>query len=296
MNATLVLPAVAVVAVGLSAGLVQRRLAPSLAVRVLTVLGAVALVAVVGALVLVAFGFVVQIPWVAARAGWCRTLYGSHRVPPWQGVASIATLLLMARGGRAAWRTRRAVVAAHEPSSQPLDVIDTDEPIAYAVPGNKGAVVVSTGMLRALEPPERRVLLAHEQSHLRHGHHRYLAVADIAAAALPVLRPLRAQVRFSIERWADEDAAAEVGDRRLTARAITRAALAQADWQPQLSLALASLGVPGRVEALLADAPASPLVAEAAATAGGAALMVSVGSSALQLHHLLAFAAHICRV
>jgi hypothetical protein len=256
----------------------------------------VALVAVVGALVLVAFGFVVQIPWVAARAGWCRTLYGAHRVPAWQGIASLAALALMARAARSAWRTRRAVVAAHEASARPLDVIETDEPIAYAVPGERGAVVVSTGMLRALAPPERRVLLAHERSHLRHRHHRYLAVVDVAAAALPVLRPLRAQVRFSIERWADEDAARDVGDRHLTARAIARAALAQADWQPQVALALAGLGVPARVEALLADAPPSPLVAEAAATAGGAALMVSVGTSALQFHHLLAFAAHLCRV
>lgn len=295
MNASLLLPAVAVVAVGLSAGLVQRRLAPSLAVRVLTTLAGVALLAVVGALLLVAFGFVVQIPWVAARAGWCRTLYGTHEVPPWQGVTAIGALALMARAARSARRTRRAIVAANAPSTRPLAVIDTDEPIAYAVPGRNSAVVVSTGMLRALDPAERRVLLAHERSHLRHGHHRYLAIVDVAAAALPVLRPLRAQVRFSTERWADEDAARDVGDRLLTAGAIARAALAQADWQPQASLALASLGVPGRVEALLADAP-PPLVAEAAATAGGAALMVSVGSSALQFHHLLAFAAHVCRV
>jgi hypothetical protein len=36
---------------------------------------------------------------------------------------------------------------------------------------------VSTGTLRILDAPERRVLLAHVAAHLRHRHHRHRALA-----------------------------------------------------------------------------------------------------------------------
>lgn len=295
MSWTLVLPAIAVVGIGFCAGLIQRRLRPSHAALVLSGLAVVAAVAVAGALALVAFGFVVQQRWAADIAGWCRRLYGSHRVPAWQGLLATTALVAMAASWYRAYRARRAVIERH-PRLAPLDVVPTDEPIAYSVPGTPGHIVVSTGMLRCLDAGERRVLLAHERSHVEHRHDRYVAGAELAAAAVPILRPLAAHVRFATERWADEDAADVVGDRRLVATAIVRAALAQADWRPQPAFALAGLGVAARVEALLDDGRAPVLVAEAAATAGGAALLVSVGTSALQVHHLLAFAAHICRI
>lgn len=295
MSWTLLLPAVAVVTIGVCAGPVQRRLRPWVAVPVLALVGAVAAVAVIGALSLVAFGFLIRVPWVSAWTGWCRRLYGTHQIPAWQGTLAVAGLLAMAVSALVAHRSRRAAIAHHQ-FAGPLDVVDTEEPIAYAVPGAPGHVVVSSGMLRCLEPSERRVLLAHEQSHLEHRHDRYIALVELVAATVPVLRPLADHVRFATERWADEDAAAQLGDRRLVARAIARAALAQADWRPQRVLALAGLGVPARVEALLEERRPAAMVADAAATAGGAALAVSVGSSAVQLHHLVAFAAHVCRV
>jgi len=43
-------------------------------------------------------------------------------------------------------------------------------------------------MLRARPPDERRVLLAHEDSHLRHRHHLFTQLADLAATANPLLR------------------------------------------------------------------------------------------------------------
>lgn len=296
MSASLLLPALAVVLVSLSAGIVQRRLSPPAAARVLVALAVIAVSAVAGALALVAFGYVAQFRWVADWAGWCRSIYGTHRIPAWQGLGSLGALALMGRALARARRRALAVRASYHGATPPLEVVHTDEPIAYASPGRGGGVVVSSGMLRALDADERRVLLAHERAHLQRRHYRFLETLDLAVAALPILRPLRAQLRFATERWADEDAAREVGDRRLVARAIVRAAVAQADWRPRLSMAIAGLGVPARVDALLQERVAPPLVGEAAATAGGAALMVSVSSSALQFHHLLAFAAHICRV
>ena len=109
------------------------------------------------------------------------------------------------------------------------DLVILDSPLAdaFAMPGLPGRVVVSTAMLRALPPDERAALLAHESAHLRFGHHAYVALADLAAAANPSSGRSRRSVREGVERWADEVAASELGDRRLAAKALARAGLAR---------------------------------------------------------------------
>lgn len=289
-----VLPALAAIALGMSGGVVQRKLKPRAAVIILSVLAVSVAAAVAGALALVAVGYVAQVPWVAQYAGWCRSLARSHdAVPGLAGTTALAGLALMAAAlTRRALRWRRTVARlAHD---GPLEVLVTPEPVAFVVPGRPGHIAVSSGLLELLDAPERRVLFAHEGSHLRHHHHRYLVAADLAAAVLPVLRPLRAHLRFATERWADEDAAATVGDRHLVARAIARAALG-APPAPPFALPLARYGVAARVEALLVEQPSSRAV-EATLTVALGALIAATISSALQLHHLLAFARHVCRL
>lgn len=107
-------------------------------------------------------------------------------------------------------------------------------------------------MLQSLNDVERRALLAHERSHLRHRHHRYLLLADLACV-FPPARPLCRLLSFYLERWADEDAARHVGSRKVVAQAIARAALATTTALPAGALAMSSLGVPERVKALLGD-------------------------------------------
>ncbi|MEU6366863.1 M48 family metalloprotease [Streptomyces sp. NPDC046931] len=141
-----------------------------------------------------------------------------------------------------------------------LCVIDSPCPDAYALPGRPNRIVVTTGMLRSLGPDEREALFAHERAHNAAGHHYFLAAAELAALCHPGLRPLRAVIRLAAERAADETAAAAVGDRRLTARAIGRAALAaRAAWaeRPPFVSAATTGPVPQRVAALLA-APRVP--------------------------------------
>jgi hypothetical protein len=61
-----------------------------------------------------------------------------------------------------------------------------------------------------------------------------------------------------VERWADEDAARDVGDRDVVARTIARTALLQhAAYQPERAATAAATGgdVPRRVRALLAPPP-----------------------------------------
>lgn len=65
-------------------------------------------------------------------------------------------------------------------------------------------MVVTTAMMDALSPSEREVLLAHEQSHIDHHHHRFTLISGVASLAVPSLRLLARHVRFATERWADE--------------------------------------------------------------------------------------------
>jgi hypothetical protein len=156
-------------------------------------------------------------------------------------------------------------------------VITRDEAAdAYTVPGRPGRIVVSTGMLDVLDESGRRALLAHEHAHLRGRHYLYATAARLAAAANPLVRPLAGAVDYTVERWADEDAAREVGDRRLVATAVARAAVAAKHTRPRRvpilalgavfsrssGLPLSGAGpVPRRVAALLAPAPRTSMLA-----------------------------------
>ncbi|MER5849155.1 M56 family metallopeptidase [Streptomyces sp. NPDC002012] len=135
-----------------------------------------------------------------------------------------------------------------------LCIIDTPRPDAYALPGRPSRIVVTTGMLRSLDPAEREALFAHERAHLDGRHHYCLALAELAAHCHPGLRAARDAIQMSAERAADEAAAAVTGDRCLTARAIGRAALATRAAQahrPSFAPAATSGPVPQRVAALM---------------------------------------------
>ena len=114
--------------------------------------------------------------------------------------------------------------------------------------------------MRVLTERQRRVLFAHERAHLRFGHHRFHLVAQVATAVNPTLLRAESAMAFLCERWADEYAAAEVGDRGLAARSVSAAALAA----PTAAAApVGPAGVPGfrdhevvrRVRALLVPQP-----------------------------------------
>ncbi|MEU9121966.1 M56 family metallopeptidase [Streptomyces sp. NPDC048506] len=156
---------------------------------------------------------------------------------------------------RAELRTARSDADGH-PASGDLVVLPDSAPDAYALPGRPGRVVVTAGMLRALPPAEREALFAHERAHLTGRHHLFLLTVALASACHPLLRALRAPLAYALERWADEVAASQVGDRRVTARAIGRAALAArphapAPSRPRSVLAATAGPVPRRVAALL---------------------------------------------
>lgn len=233
--------------------LVSTRVRPATAARAITTLAAVSAVSAFWALLIVVGAHVVQLHGVAERFSWCSHLSVAHRgtLDP-IGVGAIVTLVgVLVSGLRV--RHRQRVLRAPSGHSE-LAILDSDAPTAYALPGKPGQIVVSTGMLRSLDPHERRVLLAHERAHLRCHHHRYVRLTQLSAAAMPVLAPLNSRVRFATERWADEEAALEVGDRAVVARAIAHAAIAQTD-AAEGGLAIADTGVVQRIESLLNEDP-----------------------------------------
>ncbi|EST29947.1 M56 family metallopeptidase [Streptomyces roseochromogenus] len=240
-----------------------RRLAPRPAAWALACTALVTTVGWAGSLALLAFTGIAQIPEVAAEGRWSVPALRAED-PVLLDVAVISAFVLLAGTASlllAAVRQARHLLWARRECARlsgdsELVVVDDDTPHAFALPGAPGRIVVSRGMLRCLDNEEREALLAHERAHLRGRHHVFQSLWRLAAALNPLLRPLAAAGGFALERWADEEAAARVGSRRVVARAVGRAALASS---PRTAspphLAVTGGPVPQRVRALLAPPP-----------------------------------------
>ena len=207
------------------------------------------------------------------------------------GATTVAAGLFATRRGHALADAYRE--AADLPGRHQTVVVDDSSADAYALPGRPGRIVVTAGMLAALDEPGRAALLAHERAHLSGYHYLFTTAARLAATVNPILRPVATAVEYTVERWADEHAADVVGDRRLVARTIGRAALA-AKANGSRRAVPAALGavfsgaslrpraavgpVPRRVAALLAPPPPRRVLLLAA----GIAVLALTGACALE--------------
>lgn len=293
MSPSLLVPLVVSAACAVFATAVQRRLPPEHAVRVSTAMVVACALAVVWALLMLVVGWALQFGWVAESLGWCDALLAHPHASAPVGVAAIIGLTWAVVGAGRTVARHRAATAGLAPVAG-LRVLPYPEPIVYAVPGRAGHVVVSQGALELLDRDERAAVLAHEQAHLDRHHHRFVRIGEVAAGAVPPLRPMARRLRFATERWADEESARAVGDRAVVASAIIKIALARTPPVPSSALAMSQSGVPDRVEALLAGPPAGgPATGLCLATSAGA-LIAAVAASSVQFHHLLAIAGHVC--
>lgn len=270
----------------------RHQLSPRLAATWATALTVTAALAFIWSEFTILIGALGHAPGMVAWLGWCRDIYRpDDAVPPVAGVLAALGLVAGTVGLlRTLVRERRALRAV-PPSSEPVQLIESDDLFAFAAPGRPGRVVVSRAMLDALTPSEQTVMFAHEESHLAHRHHRFRVAAAMAAAAVPPLRLLADQVTYATERWADEDAVGVVGDRRLVAKAIGRAALASS--APGTYPAMAGSSVLARVEAVL-EPQAHQRLRSVTGAAALAVLAVAVVGSTAQLHHLISFVFHVC--
>ncbi|MFH9942440.1 M56 family metallopeptidase [Streptomyces murinus] len=242
--------------------LTGRYVAPAAAARVLAAAAVVTAGATTWSLVLLGAALLGDVPPVVRAAGQGGP--AADPVPVVIGLAACLALVVVGvrlhRAVRAERRTRRALrlLCAGQPADTELIVAASAVPRACAVPGRPGRILVTSAMLGALGPAERRALLAHERAHLAHRHDVLVTAATLAAAADPLLCPVRSTVVYLVERWADERAAAAVGDRRTTAHALARAALTAQRGGAVCALHFADRAVTRRIAALQA-APQSSL-------------------------------------
>lgn len=122
-------------------------------------------------------------------------------------------------------------------------VLDDPRPAAYCVAGRPAAIVLTSGALEVLDPPQLGAVLAHERAHLAHGDHFLHTLTQGLAAAFPGV-PLfsqgAAEVARLTEMSADDTAARASGRPTLVA-----ALLAIATGTAFPTAGLSSTGVPG---------------------------------------------------
>ncbi|ABD11600.1 peptidase M48 [Frankia sp. CcI156] len=291
MTAVALIPLATNLLLAVSGGWLGRRLPPAAATRLLTLACLVTALATGFVLAVAAFTLLAQLPLLTAVGHWSATMIRGHDpLPAAAGLVPAAVVVgLLAAAARRAAALGQDLAAAEltcrrlGPSPTGLVIVEDDHPDAYTLPGLTGRIVVSTAMLRALPADERRVLLAHERSHLHHRHHAYTQLADLAAAANPLLRTPAAAVRLAVERWADEDAAAVTEDRAVVARALARAGLARTGMPttPTSALGAVHTDLTHRARALL-DPPPKPRPALAVALA---ALVLATAAAAADTAH-----------
>jgi len=133
------------------------------------------------------------------------------------------------------------------------------------------------------------VVLAHEQAHLDNRHDRWILVGRICTSFNPLLRHPMSNLRFALERIADEAAVGICGNRQYVARTIAKVALGQS--KIDYALGMASFGVVDRVRDLSYrkknDGPLRYVVL-------GVGLMSMAALSALQWHHIALAIATVC--
>ena len=306
MTFPLIAAAVALLAcvlVGRSADRTVARMRPAQAVVLLAVAALAVSLASGIALTAIAVAVIATLASVASDGHWSSaTIRAEIPIPGWVGaLAAAAVVALVLRGAVRTTGIVLALVRADRLCREiragggPVVIVDDGSADAYTVAGIRGCVVISARLMAELSSDERRVLTAHELSHLTKRHHLYVHVADIAAAGNPLLRRVSGAVRLGVERWADEDAAAGIGDRRITGRALARVALlrgalaraASFAGSPGSSVPVLGIGllqVASRVQALLEPAP-RPRTARLALMVAMSLVVLLIGVASLAHIH-----------
>lgn len=258
----------AALVLGAAGPAVGRRLPPAVASVLLTAAALVTAITSLASLSLLTAVAILRVPEVADRGRMSEPVLVQSPVNPLAGaVAGLVLLTLLpfaVRAGVRLWReSARTYRLAKAFSTHPtaIAVIEDPRAQAFALPGIPSLpghaaiptrIIATDTLLRALDKDQRRAMFAHERAHLWHRHHLYLFLTNLAVVTNPLLWRLPGAVTEATERWADEDAAAAVGNREVMARALGRAALSNF---PRTVPAMAQAYVGKRVRALMAPPP-----------------------------------------
>jgi Zn-dependent protease with chaperone function len=121
-------------------------------------------------------------------------------------------------------------------------MLDDPRPAAYCVAGRPAAIIVTSGALAVLDPPQLRAVLEHERAHLAHRHHSLTTVTRGLAAAFPGV-PLFTRGAVEVARLA-EMSADDTAVRTSGRPALVAALLAIATGTVVASAGLSSAGLP----------------------------------------------------
>jgi Zn-dependent protease with chaperone function len=111
------------------------------------------------------------------------------------------------------------LLATPWPAAPGARVLDHPVPVAYCLPGLRSRLVVSAGVLDALDPPAVKAVLAHEQAHLRERHDLVVLPFVAWGATAPFVRGMvcaQIAVAALIEMRADDVASAAATPVQLT--------------------------------------------------------------------------------
>lgn len=268
MNSVVYVPFAASVLVAVLSRLGAHRLWPRAAVWAITVSSAALSLSTVGALIVLASPLPAQAPPVAKLGRWQPGAVATHTPVPWivSTLALVALIVLARRLIRAAGalvgEARAAAAVVRAANSTPrggyILLIEDPTPHAHAVGvgvTGRGTIVLSSSMLRLLDDDERAAVVAHERTHLVARHTVFSTVVRLAVAMNPLLVPVSEDLRFALERAADEAAAVDT-DRAVVASALAKVALALLAKSPQVGIGFAfhRNDLTHRVAAML-DAP-----------------------------------------
>jgi Zn-dependent protease with chaperone function len=223
----------------------------------------------------------------------------SHPLAHWPSiVAAVVLVIFVTRLTVVATRTALDVRRGHLPrqalageeeaarkllGSRTLSVrmLISDAPVAYTTGLFRPRAVVSSGLMAALDEPERLAVVAHELAHANRRHVAVLFMATVLGRAFGFIPGVRLGVEYvslALETAADDAAVRAVGERATVARAIASSARvsAAARWH---GLGAAGADVGHRVRRLTGTVPrrwpgravAVTLVAVAALTMLGVA-------------------------
>lgn len=166
------------------------------------------------------------------------------------GVLAVVTLRTL--HARARHRDLLDLLGTPWPEAYGTRVLDHPVPVAYCLPGLRSRVVLSAGVLDALDVPQVWAVLTHERTHLRERHDLVVLPFVAWGATAPFVRGMvcaQLAVAALIEMRADDVAAQRAGPRELS-----DALVAMGDAAPSAALSSFTVALDRRL-ARIVDPP-----------------------------------------
>lgn len=186
MTSFVALPLAIVFAIALLGRRSLDRLSPPTATRLNAVLLAAVLMAAVPTFWILALSGLAHAGVGRSLNGWSYHLLPDHRIV--SGVIGGLAVVFAAVGTVRMALVLLAVRRMRSTHQCVFSIIETPEVFAFTLPGPGGTVAISRGLRQSLDDDEFNIVLAHERAHARHRHDRFLVLALLVDAAMPVMR------------------------------------------------------------------------------------------------------------